>query len=91
MKRRLVSMAWLGRGLVLSFCVAVASTMAHAQARDEPTSGLGAALKSVLALFRDLKHTWDENVTFPASKEQLTVRLDKLTGNLPSCAPRKPT
>ncbi len=82
MGRRRVSTAWSGRTLVFIVCVAVASTMAHAQPRDEPTSGLVAALKSVLALFQDLKHAWDENVTFPASKEQLKVRLDKLMRDL---------
>jgi hypothetical protein len=56
--------------------------MPYAQSPDEPASGLGVALNSVLALFQDLKQAWDANVTFPASKEQLVLRLDKLTQSL---------
>jgi hypothetical protein len=72
----------LGRSLALTLTLAAVTASSIAQPREEPTSALGSALKSAVTLFQDLKRAWDDKVAFPASKEQLALRLDKLAKSL---------
>jgi hypothetical protein len=68
--------------VLLAGLVGIASAQPPAEG-----SSLSGALRSVLALFQDLKRAWDENVTFPASKEQLLSKLDVLRGSLQKLRP----
>ena len=80
----------LSRIMLRQFAVSVLLAglvgIAFAQPPTEGSS-LSGALRSVLALFKDLKQAWDENVTFPASKEQLLSKLDALRGSLQKLRP----
>jgi hypothetical protein len=80
MQLRVTSLCRSACTFALAATVLVTATAG--QAAGSEAKGLAAAFASALSLFRDLKAAWDQNVTFPADKEQLLVRVEKLHASL---------